>query len=92
MDKYNAYIASSDKTDEALVANPLYFTRSGYVSDGNQTSPGYGDLHVPGHGAYYWSSTVGNGYVYRLVFRSGFSNPASYDYRGYGLSVRCIAR
>ncbi len=46
----------------------------------NQTSSGY-----------YWSSTQYNsGSGYNLYFNSGGSNPANYNNKAYGFSVRCV--
>ena len=71
--------------DTGLIANPLWFVRSGYISNGS--------LSNGGSEAYYWSSTVSNSvYAYLLYFTSGSVIPANASYRNYGWSVRCVAR
>ena len=65
--------------------NPVNLTLSGYVyssSRGHQGTVGY-----------YWSSTVQSNYeVYDLTLDASDVNPALDDNKGYGSSVRCIAR
>ena len=84
---YNDGITNNDKK---LIASPLWFVRSGFVS--------YGNLRNPGYGADYWSSTVSHSHsAYYLAFTATIVNPASsnfyYSYdRNFGWSVRCVAR
>ena len=69
-----------------MVASPLYFVRSGGVSNGSLNgSASYG---------YYWSSAVGSGsYAFYLGFGSSGVNPADAGNgnRYNGFSVRCVA-
>ena len=74
-------------TDRGLVAQPLYFTKSGDVRGGS--------LNVFSSGGYYWSSkTPDGGYVFYLNITSNNVSPTggSYGYRDNGWSIRCIAR
>ena len=64
--------------------SPLWLARSGYV--------GNGSLYGTGGSGYYWSSTVyGSGYAYQLHFYSDAVNPATYNRRNNGYSIRCVA-
>ena len=84
---------SSEWTDEDGVAgrrftsnhngNSIFFPASGY----------YGGMSLNGRGSfgYYWSSSyVSETNAYLLYFYSGGVNPAYYDYRRYGFSVRAV--
>ena len=71
--------------DTGLIANPLWFVRSGYINSGS--------LNSGGSEAYYWSSTVrSSSYAYNLSFTSSNVYPASLSNRNVGWSVRCVAR
>ena len=64
---------------------PLYFVRSGYVNGGTLN-------YTTSHGLY-WSSTVYSANTARnLNFYDSSVNPAYYDRRYDGWSVRCMAR
>jgi uncharacterized protein (TIGR02145 family) len=54
----------------------------------------YGSSYGVGNGGYYWSSVVRDGLgAYEFYFgRYGYVNPQVVDDRGYGSSVRCVAR
>ena len=66
-------------------STPLYFVRSGNVSDGSLVSSGAVGLG--------WSSTVYSGtYGYSLGFDSTVVFPAGNYGRYFGFAVRCIAR
>ena len=46
-----------------------------------------------GGGGYYWSSTAfANGFAYGLAMYNSRVYPATYGYKNYGYSVRCVAR
>lgn len=76
---------SSLSDDVTLTASPLYFTRGGYLANGN--------LLFVGWNGNYWSSTVGeSGSVYFLSFTSGGNDPTHTYGRVRGTSIRCIAR
>ena len=79
------YNGAKTNTGAGLMAAPLYFVRSGYVSN---TS-----INDFGSGGYYWSSTVNSTTnAYDLYFNSGYVTPAGSGNRNLGFSVRCIAR
>ena len=66
---------------------PLSFLRSGDYVYGN------GLLNYCGSAGFYWSRTAGsatNGYS--LVFVSTSVSPQNYDSRGFGFTLRCLAR
>jgi len=50
-----------------------------------------GRLFYPGVEGSYWSATAYGNFSYRLYFNSFGVVPASYAYRAYGFSVRCVA-
>ena len=88
-----AYDVTKDATNGAgfatggynkLVSSPLWFVRSGSVSNGSlNNSANFGS---------YWSSAVGSGSIaFVLDFYSGNVYPARNGYRNLGLSVRCVA-
>ena len=68
--------------------SPLYFTRSGRVSNGT--------LYLAGVSGRSWSSTIGaiddTSGGYSSTLDSTFVMPAHSDYRYYGFPIRCIAR
>ena len=67
----------------------LYFVRSGYYDYNNGNIGNLGSL------GYYWSSTASaTTRTYRLSFDGSNVHPQSYNYsyRGYGFSLRCVAR
>ena len=66
-------------TNQASAFSPVY---SGYYNNGS--------LYGTGSLGYWWSATAYNSYYqYSLVYYSGSLN-ASYYYKHYGLSVRCV--
>jgi hypothetical protein len=50
-----------------------------------------GRLYYSGFNGYYWSATTYGTFSYYLTITSGNVVPASYTYRSYGFSVRCVA-
>ena len=85
----STYNISGTEGSIALREAPLYFVRSGaYYYNGNINNLGpYGN---------YWSSTASNtASAYGLYFYSTNVDPQNSNtlgYRGYGYSVRCVAR
>ena len=83
----------SEWTDEDGVAGRRFTSRINgnsifFPASGNRlgTSLGY-----RGSGGYYWSASLYSAAIgYRLYFNSSNVNPASYDYRFYGFSVRAV--
>jgi hypothetical protein len=63
----------------------LYLPAAGCRNYGN------GGVDGTGSGGYYWSSTVYGYYGRYLGFSSGDVNASGYDFRAYGISVRCVA-
>ena len=74
-----------DAGENALWTNPLYFTAGGSYD---------GLLGAVGSGGYFWSPVVNNSYSARSAYFGvdGYVNPSDFDDRGYGSSVRCVAR
>lgn len=73
---------------DVLVQSPLFFVRSGYVHDSGYVS-------AAGYQSRYWSSTAytNTNNAYDLSFMTNKSvEPATYNSRYNGFSVRCIAR
>ena len=68
-----------------LESSPYSFGRFGNV-DGSTI------YSVAGSGTYWSGSTVSASDAFRLYYYSGALYPANQYYRGYGRSVRCIAR
>ncbi|MDP3398423.1 MAG: fimbrillin family protein [Bacteroidales bacterium] len=85
---------SSELTNERLswgsnnsagaFASPLKLPLPGNRSSSNSS------INYFGTQGRYWSSTVTGNYMYCLSLISSAANSTSTDYRGYGLSVRCI--
>ena len=73
-------------SDPKLISAPLWFVRSGGI--------GGGSFSYSGANADYWPSTVGSSSLaYYLVFAATGVYPANDSGgRGYGRSVRCVAR
>ncbi|MDR1882877.1 MAG: hypothetical protein LBR26_08880 [Prevotella sp.] len=75
-----------------------YFPVRKYIQSSGCFFPAAGDrypsdgvLHDIGVYATYWSSSPTNSSsAYNLDATSGGANPASYDSRAFGLSVRCV--
>ena len=68
--------------DRGLFNAPLYLVRAGIVNGGSLNNAGYN--------AYYWSSTANSSaYARYLNFLSTYVNPALYNYRWGGFSLRC---
>ena len=85
-DTYRANISGS-LADSILLSQPLSFLRSGLYYW--QTASRYSR----GSFGYYWESRLYSvAYANLLYFNSSRLSPQSYDYRGYGFSVRCVAR
>lgn len=78
----NSYVTNSSAKLELA---PLFFARGGYV---------YGaSLYDSGYCAGYWSSSVySSSNAYSLRFYATVVAPQYYYDRGYGRSVRCLAR
>jgi uncharacterized protein (TIGR02145 family) len=51
-----------------------------------------GSAYNVGSNGYYWSSSVSGTNAYYMLFYSGNVNPNNFNYRAYGLSVRCVAK
>jgi hypothetical protein len=68
----------------SLTGETVFFPASGYRSSGN------GSLGSIGNDGYYWSSSAYAGYAYFLSLYSGGVDPADYNYRAFGRSVRCV--
>ncbi|MBR2994075.1 hypothetical protein IKF43_01605 [Candidatus Saccharibacteria bacterium] len=67
-----------------MVASPLYFVRSGNVSNGS--------LYDSAGSGSYWSSAVDStSSAFYLFFYSDNVNPANIYYRSNGFPVRCVA-
>ena len=84
---YNSNKTSGDNADAGLLAEPLWFVRSGKV-----TSSSFGEYGASGR---YLSSTIhSNKAAYHLSFMNGgvFLNDIHYDSKQYGFSLRCVAR
>lgn len=79
----NGYVDSTSLSK--MTSHPLWFVRSGYVTEGS--------LHQ-GYEGRYWSSSVGSGVsVYNLFFASHNVAPDDNFYvRFLGWNIRCIAR
>ena len=84
--KYN--VPSSAAGSTTLRAAPLNFVLSGYYSYYG------GAMSTQGSYGYFWSSSAYSSatVAYRLLFGSSAIYPQSYDHKGYGFSVRCVAR
>lgn len=72
-------------SDQKLAQNPSYFIRAGYISSGSLIDAG-------SQGAFWSSTTAGNAYAAKMSFRSNQVTTVAIDNRGYGFTVRCIAR
>ncbi|MBR3385987.1 hypothetical protein IKG68_00210 [Candidatus Saccharibacteria bacterium] len=71
--------------DKNLLAAPLYFVRAGFVWSSA--------LRNAGRDGYYWFSTVySSSLARRLLFLSSSVRPTGGDYRGRGMSLRCVLR
>ena len=72
--------------DTGLLSGPLYFGRTGYITDS-------GNLNANSTG-YYWSSTVGdNTGAYNFHFNNTSVQTAeNYGVRHNGFPIRCVAR
>ena len=89
---YNNGSTSSDNVTSGnftgLFAAPLYLVRGGFIYMHSPLST----LYNAGRRGDYWSSSANSvTYGYYLYFRSGSVNPAGDNYRGVGLSVRCVS-
>ncbi len=83
--RLNQLYNGGGSTDPKLISAPLWFVRSGNVSNGS--------LNNPGSAAGYWSSTVNDSNsAYLLYFVATGVTPANYSGMGNGWSVRCVAR
>ncbi|MBR2543080.1 InlB B-repeat-containing protein [Candidatus Saccharibacteria bacterium] len=82
---YANYIGNAYISSEGLEKAPLYIIRHGYV---------YANmLFGAGDSEYYWSSTVSSATLARNPrFYSEAIYPEYEYYRGYGFSLRCLAR
>ena len=79
-----AYGGATD-SDSALLSNPLFFVRGGYVYSGS--------LNYSAYVGYYWSSAVDSATGADVFnFGSGGVYSSDFVYRSYGFSVRCLAR
>jgi len=83
------YGISATNTDASVIAEPLHFIRSGnYNYNG-------GTLLAQGTGGYFSSATAKSGaYSYHLRFSSsgGYLDPQFSRGKGFGLTIRCVAR
>ncbi|MBO7699079.1 fibrobacter succinogenes major paralogous domain-containing protein [Candidatus Saccharibacteria bacterium] len=69
----------------AMMSSPVNFVLSGY-RNGSST-------YDQGSYGYYWSSTAfSSNYAYSLYLSSSYVNPADFDNKYRGLTVRCVAR
>ena len=83
---YRANISGS-LADSILLSQPLSFLRSGYYN-WQAASRNY-----RGSNGYYWESRISSvASAGSLYFNSSLLNPRSSSDRGYGFSVRCVAR
>lgn len=84
----NSYTTDNDNVKigfNIIRSNPLYFVRSGVVSNGRTGS-------VTSYG-YYWSSAYSDATNTKGLFFSNASiSPAYYNRKGDGRSLRCLAR
>ncbi|MBQ3409742.1 hypothetical protein IJG66_00045, partial [Candidatus Saccharibacteria bacterium] len=82
------YGISSTTSDASVIAEPLHFIRSGFYYWSGGSLNGQGTYGV------YWSasatSTATNAYY--LTFNASYLTPRYADNKGYGLTVRCVAR
>ncbi|MBQ3409856.1 hypothetical protein IJG66_00650 [Candidatus Saccharibacteria bacterium] len=82
----NKYNISVTNSDASVIINPMSFIRSGYYSYN-------GSLNAQGTSGGFWSSTVNNSNNARgLNFSSSNLNPQGRNSKGYGFSIRCMAR
>ncbi len=73
--------------DQAFMAAPLYFTRTGNLSSS------LGGFFNAGNNGMYWSSTVtGDTNSYALAMFSTSIGATTNTERSYGLTIRCVAR
>jgi len=81
------YGISATNTDASVIAEPLHFIRSGdYYWNG-------GTLDSQGTGGLFWSATAkSDTYAYNLAFYSGDLVPQDGGSKGFGFTVRCVAR
>ena len=77
--------ASNSMTNPNMWATPLYFPLAGSWRGSSDTVA---------HRGVFWSSVVSSSSYAYLMYGNyvGTVNPANYNYRYYGLSVRCVAR
>ena len=79
--------STPNNVDTSIVLSPLGFTRSGFYSYGS------GLLDYQSSGGRYWSRTPsGEADADRLNFGSTGLYPRYYVPRGYGFTLRCLAR
>ena len=82
MDTYNM-----TANDNGIQRAPLSFVRGGYYLYSG------GNLNYRGSNGYYWESRVGSGTTaYGLGFYSTDLTPQYGNLKGYGFSLRCLAR
>ncbi|MBQ6394607.1 hypothetical protein IJH97_02560, partial [Candidatus Saccharibacteria bacterium] len=81
------YGISATDTDTSVMAEPLHFIRSGFYRWNG------GTLGRQGTTGYFWSATAkSDTNAYYLIFNSGYLVPQSSNNKGYGFTVRCVAR
>ena len=68
-----------------MAGTPFWFVRSGYVD-------GVTLYNATSNGRYWSSSASSSANAYDLSFSSGTLFPANPNTRGFGFSVRCVAR
>ena len=80
-------LSSSSNKDTSLLSTPLAYIRSGkYLQEQN------GSSFVGTYGWYWASKATGSVPAYRLSFRTEALSTNSYESRGTGFVVRCVAR
>ena len=80
---YGSTDSTSDPTAYANYRSALRLPLSGSFNNGL--------AYLQGSFGYFWSSTRNNdNNMYDLSFGTGYVNPANYDYREFGYSVRCL--
>ena len=83
--EFSRLVSLYGNTPAKIMAEPLWFVRSGSVN--------YGTIYDSGSSGYYWSSTVDSSTNARTLYFNGSGiYPANSYYRLNGFSVRCLAR
>ncbi len=79
----------SSATVNTLYASPMHFVPAGFYNYSNGALTNVGERQLYWSGTAYTTAT----HAWRLYFTSGTVYPGTdYNNKGYGLSVRCVAR